>query len=234
LQRIALCYLGAALIVMNFRMKGQAAWAAVILMVYWAVMKLVPVPGFGPGVLTPEGNLAAYIDQLLLPGRFCCYEFGDSEGLLSTLPAVSTTLLGVLCGHWLRTTQSASRKVQGLFVAGVASTFIAYGWHQVFPINKVIWTSSYVLFTAGLSAIMLGFFYWVIDVRGYRKWAFPFVVIGLNPITIYMAQRIINFDDIADFFYHGFGPVCGRSLPHLAHCRCFLTEMVVPILSLSS
>lgn len=204
LQRIALCYVITALIMMNTGIKGQAVWAVAILFLYFAAMKFIPVPGHGAGVLTPEGNLASYIDQLLLPGRFCCFEFGDNEGILSTIPAVSTTLLGVLSGHWLMSESSPALKLKGLFGAGVASIVLALAWNLVFPINKLYWSSSYVLCAGGLSMILLGVFYWIIDIRGHRKWALPFIVIGLNPITIYMAQRIINFSGIAGFFVKGF------------------------------
>lgn len=204
LQRIALCYMFTALIMMNTGIKGQTIWATAILFLYFAAMKFIPVPGHGAGVLTPEGNLASYIDQLMLPGRFCCFEFGDNEGVLSTIPAVSTTLLGVLSGHWLRSRSSPALKIKGLFGAGVASIILALIWNLVFPINKLYWSSSYVLFAGGLSMILLGGFYWIIDIRGHRKWAFPFIVIGLNPITIYMAQRIIKFSAITEFFVEGF------------------------------
>ena len=204
LQRIALCYFLAALIMMNTGIRGQALWAAGILIGYWIVMKVVPVPGYGAGVLTPEGNLAAYIDRLCLPGRFCCYRHGDNEGLLSTIPAVSTVLLGVLSGHWLRSTADSLRKVMWLIAAGIASILAGLLWGIVFPINKLLWSSSYVLFAGGWSLLLLGAFYWLVDYRGYRRWAFPFVVIGLNPITIYVAQGVFDFGIIAHIFIHGF------------------------------
>jgi len=204
LQRISLCYFFTALIVMNTRVRGQAIWAGLILIFYWAAMKLIPVPDFGAGVLTPEGNLAGYIDRLFLPGRFCCYRFGDNEGILSTIPAVSTTLLGVLSGHWLRSSPDMNRKVLGLTAAGAASLAAALLWHLFFPINKLVWSSSYVLFAGGWSVLLLALFYWIIDVRKYRKWAFPFVIIGLNPITIYVTQGVFDFGSIATIFVHGF------------------------------
>ena len=108
LQRIAICYLVAALVMMNTNIRGQAILAGSILVVYWAVMKLVPVPGVGAGVLTPENNLAGYLDRLIIPLRFCCYTFGDNEGLLSTLPAISTCLLGVLAGRFRKLLSGAS------------------------------------------------------------------------------------------------------------------------------
>ena len=149
LQRIAICYLVAGLVVMITGIRGQAIVAGSILIVYWLIMKLVPVPGIGAGVLTPEGNLAGYLDRLIIPLKFCCYTFGDNEGLLSTLPAISTCLLGVLAGHWLRSGKyTPNRKVLGLAAAGVASLFVAWVWSFNFPIIKNIWSSSFVLWAA--------------------------------------------------------------------------------------
>ncbi len=213
LQRISLGYLFAALILMNTRVRGQAVWAAAILLAYWAIMKLVPVPGYGAGVLTPEGNLCAWIDSHFLPGRFCCYTYGDNEGILSTLPAISTTLLGVLAGHWLRGGAAPTTKAARLALAGVASLVLALIWNLVFPINKLIWSSSYVLFAGGWSLLLLSLFYWVIDVKGWKKWAFPFVVIGLNPITIYVAGALFDFGTIVNIFVHGFIDSLGSLKP---------------------
>ncbi|UCF36400.1 MAG: DUF5009 domain-containing protein [Acidobacteriota bacterium] len=204
LQRISLCYFFAAVIFMNFRIKGQAIAAGSILVGYWAILTLVPVPGFGAGILTPEGNLASYIDQLFLPGRFCCFQFGDNEGILSTIPAIATTLLGGLAGHLLRSAMDQRQKLLGLIGAGIGSLVIALLWDLLFPINKLLWTSSYVLFAAGWSFLLLALFYWVIDMRRYQKWAFPFIIIGLNPITIYVAQSVFDFGSIARIFVGGF------------------------------
>lgn len=204
LQRISLCYFFTALIVMNTRIKGQVVFFLSILVSYWAIVTLIPVPGFGAGMLTPEGNLAAYIDQRVLPGKFCCYTFGDNEGILSTLPAISTTLLGVLSGHWIRSSFSQTKKVFGLLVAGIGCLGLGLIWNVVFPINKLIWTSSYVLYAGGWSLLLLCLFYWIIDVKSWKKWTFPFIVIGLNPITIYVAQSLFDFGIIANIFVHGF------------------------------
>lgn len=204
LQRIALCYVFSSLIVMNTNKKWQAIWAAFLLFFYWGVMVLIPVPGVGASVLTPSGNLSAFIDQRLLLGSFCCYEFGDNEGILSTIPAISTALLGVLTGHWLQSSFSKNKKALGLIVAGIVSLILGLLWNLVFPINKLIWTSSYVLYSAGWCFLLLCLFYWLIDVRGWQSWAFPFVLIGLNPITIYMASGLFDFGIIAKIFIHGF------------------------------
>ncbi len=211
LQRIAICYFVAALIVMNTSVRGQAMVAGGILLGYWAVMMLVPVPGFGSGVLTPQGNLASFIDRHLLPHPYCCFAFGDNEGILSTIPAIATTLLGVLAGHWLRSGRSPRRKALGLALAGVASLGVAIVWSFNFPIIKNIWTSSYVLFAGGWSLLLLALFYWIIDVRGYQRWAFFFTIIGVNAITIYLVGHLFDFGLITSIFVHGFigdlGPI---------------------------
>jgi len=204
LQRIAVCYFIAALVVMNSSVRGQAAVAGSLLVVYWLVMKWVPVPGVGADVLTPAGNLSAFIDQHLLPRPFCCYDFGDNEGILSTIPAISTCLMGALTGHWLRSSRPPTRKALGLVLAGVASLVLGLIWGHWFPIIKNIWTSSYVLFAGGWSLLLLALFYWIMDVRGYRRWAFFFTVIGMNPITIYVLGSQFDFGTVANIFVRGF------------------------------
>lgn len=211
LQRIALCYFFAALIVMNTRVRGQAAFWGGILVVYWAVMRLAPVPGFGAGVFTMQGNLASFIDRHLLPLPYCCFGLGDNEGILSTLPAIATTLTGVLAGHWLRSNRSPQQKALGLAMAGAASLLAGFGWSFAFPIIKNIWTSSFVLFAGGWSLLLLALFYWIIDVRGATRWTFFFRVIGVNPITIYLVAHLLPVHSIAHVFVHGImnylGPV---------------------------
>ena len=204
LQRIAICYFVAALVVMNTSVQGQAAVAGGILLAYWAVMMLVPVPGFGAGVLTPQGNLASFIDRHLLPHPYCCFASGDNEGILSTIPAIATTLMGVLAGHWLRSNRSPNRKTSGLALAGIASLVVGFAWSFNFPIIKNIWTSSFVLVAGGWSLLLLALFYWIIDVRGYRRWAFFFTIIGVNAITIYVVWHLFDFGVISAIFVHGF------------------------------
>ena len=224
LQRIAICYLVAALVMMNTNIRGQAILAGSILVVYWAVMKLVPVPGVGAGVLTPENNLAGYLDRLIIPLKFCCYTFGDNEGLLSTLPAISTCLLGVLAGHWLRSGKyTPNRKALGLAAAGVACLFLGWVWSFNFPIIKNIWSSTFVLWAGGWSLLLLALFYWIIDVRGYQRWSFYFKVIGMNSITIYMVNRFFNFGVITKIFLHGLLPVFGHYRPIVWECSVIFT-----------
>ncbi|MHB1419079.1 MAG: acyltransferase family protein [Bacillota bacterium] len=204
LQRVALCYFFASLLVIYTKPRTQALTAAGIILGYWALMRFVPVPGYGPGILTQQGNLARYIDSLLLPGKLY---FGswDPEGLLSTVPAVATCLLGVLTGHWFRAITWRGRALEAkqralyLFLGGLVLAIVGLLINPVFPINKNLWTSSYVLYSGGLSAMLLAAFHWVIDIRGHRGWAFPFVVVGMNSMFIYLVARFIPFDKIIHF-----------------------------------
>jgi predicted acyltransferase len=180
-------------------------WFVGLLVGYWAAMKLIPVPGFGAGDLTMDGSLAGYVDRMLLPGRL--YRgVHDPEGLLSTIPAISTALLGAFAGTLLRRDLpgvTRQRKALILAGAGVAGLLLGYLWGFAFPINKNLWSSSFVLFAGGWSLLLLALFYAVIDVWGYTKWAFFFVVIGMNSILIYMAGRFIDFAYTTDFFFKG-------------------------------
>jgi len=212
LQRIGLCYFFAAMLVIHTKWRTQAIVAAAILLLYWAVMTLVPVPGYGRGVLTAEGCLSSYIDQQLIPGKLY-YIHGDNEGLISTLPAICTALLGVLAGHWLRSNRSGGYKAAGLTIAGLLCLVVGYVWGLFFPIIKIIWTSSYVLYAGGWSLLLLALFYWMIDVKGYKKWSIFFIVIGMNPITIYFLQSFVGFDEIAEFFLVGISQHAGLFKP---------------------
>ncbi len=205
LQRIAVCYGFAALLYLHFNVRGLAAWLVGILLGYWAIMAWIPVPGGVAGDLSIEGNLAGYLDRNYLPGKIkdAYYGFGDNEGLLSTIPAVGTALMGVLAGYWLKSKAAPWTKVSGLMMAGTASLVLGLLWSNAFPIIKILWTSTYVLVAGGCSLIVLAWFYAVIDVIGWRKWAFFWVVIGTNAITIYIAQRFIDFEGMADFFLRG-------------------------------
>jgi predicted acyltransferase len=205
LQRIGLCYLLVSILVLNSRRRTQFAVFASVLLLYWAALALVPVPGFGPGRMTPEGSLHTFIDQRVLPGRFPAefYGPGDSLGVLSTLTAACSVLLGVFAGYWLRSGKGPKRKLLGLLVGGVLCLGLGYLWGQAFPIIKHVWTSSYVLWAGGWCLLLLAAFYWVIDVRGYSRWAFFFIIIGLNAILVYFGQQVVDFDGISRFFLSG-------------------------------
>ena len=212
LQRIAVCYFFAALLLMHTKWQTQAIVAGAILLLYWAALTLVPVPGHGAGVITPEGCLPAYIDQQFLPGRIHedFYGYGDSNGILPTLASISTALLGALTGHWLRSNRTVNQKVIGLALAGLIGLSVGYVWGLVFPIIRLLWTGSMVLFAAGLSLLLLALFYWLIDVRGYKKWAFGFVVIGMNAIAVFTASRLFAAHRIGRIFVGGLSKWCGE------------------------
>ncbi len=227
LQRIAICYLCTALVTLNTGVRGQVLTAAGLLLGYWALLALVPAPGFKAGDFTQAGNLAGYVDRHLLPGRFCCYPEGDNEGILSTFPAVATTLLGVLAGHWLRSPRNEWLKSLGLTLAGVACLGGGLAWSRVFPIIKILWTSSYVLFAAGWSLLLLALFYTVVDVLKFRRWAYFWVVIGANAITIYFGSRVVDFEKIARFFLGGTIEHAGTLGPIIAAVGTVGCEWVV-------
>jgi predicted acyltransferase len=196
LQRIALCYLAAAAAyrVTTGNRRRQAAvigaLAAILALGYWAVMMFVPPPGGMAGDLTPEGNLGAWIDRALLEGHLWKPRW-DPEGLLSTVPAIATTLLGVLAGLCLGTSWSAERKAAVLAACGAVAVVVGLAWGLVFPINKPIWTSSYAIFTAGAASLLLAACYWLIDIRGWRRWTTPFVILGVNAITLFVASGLL-------------------------------------------
>jgi predicted acyltransferase len=208
LGRIGLAWMFAALIFMNTNLKFRIVWLCGILIFYWLLFILFPAHDLGAtDPFSKEGNLAGYIDRLLLPGRFCCYTYGDSEGLLSTLPAISTALLGMLTGQFLRSQYLINkplRKVLYMALAAIGLIILGRIWNIAFPINKYLWSSSFVCFVGGLSLLLFSIFYLVIDVWQYKKWAFFFVVIGMNPITIYLIERIVNFRSATGFFFDGF------------------------------
>jgi predicted acyltransferase len=187
LARIAVCYLCTSVIFLNTDWRKQIYIAAGLLLGYWALMTLVPVPGYGVGDLgSKEWNLAAWVDRTVF-GQHVWRQAKvyDPEGILSTLPAIATTLCGVLTGHLLRSRRTPTEKVAAMFVAGVAGIVAGWAWNYWFPINKALWTSSYVLFTAGMALQLLACCYWLIDLKGYKRWAFPFVVFGTNALAVF-------------------------------------------------
>jgi predicted acyltransferase len=190
LQRIGLCYLFASLIVLRTGVKGQALWAAATLIGYCAIMKLVPVPGGGRGNLEPDLNLAAYVDRRVLG-------YVDPEGILGTIPAIGSVLMGILAGHWLRDKKRGdNEKVAGLCAAGTGLFIAAALWKYSFPLNKALWTSSYVLHTTSLALFTLGTCYWIIDVQKIQRWAKPFAVYGTNAIAAYFGASVMAYSTI--------------------------------------
>jgi predicted acyltransferase len=164
--------------------------SAGLLVGYWGLMSWAPVPGYGSGDLSVEGNFAAYVDRFFLTGHMW-RETWDPEGLVSTIPAISTALLGVLSGRLLRSSREETRIAGWMFVWGWAGILAGLIWDPVFPINKNLWTSSYVLFSAGAALSCLALLYWLIDVQGRRRWALPFVMLGRNPLVIFALSALL-------------------------------------------
>ncbi len=202
LQRIALVYLVCSLLFLKTNTRQQVWIAIVVLLGYWGLMTLVPVPGVGYANLEPTTNLGAWLDRLLMNGHLWrTAKVWDPEGFLSTLPAVSTGLLGILTGTWLHTTHTPDRKVAGLFTVGVLISLVGVVWDGAFPINKSLWTSSYVLLAGGLAMLGLATSYFLIDILGYKRWATLPVAFGVNAITVFflsgLIPRIMNMIHLA-------------------------------------
>jgi predicted acyltransferase len=216
LGRIGLAYLFAGLIVLNTGVRGQLVWIVGLLVGYWAALRFIPVPGFGAHDLSPGHTLTDYIDRLLIPGVL--YQGDrDPEGLLATVPAIGTCLAGAVTGRLLKADSlTGYAKTWIMVAAGAACLGLAYLWNFEFPINKNLWTSSFVLLCAGWSLLFLASFYLVIDVWRHRAWAFFFVVIGVNSIFIYLAERFIDFAHTRDFFFGGVLRHSGAYQPLLA------------------
>lgn len=194
LQRIAVCYLVASLIFLHTDWKKQAYIAGALLLFYWALMTLIPVPGCEVTTFNDKAcNLAAYLDRLVLTENHIwrSAKVYDPEGLLSTIPAIATTIAGILCGHWIRSKREDVEKVAGMFFSGVVLVAVGWAWSFFFPINKALWTGSYVVFTAGMALCFLGFCWWLIDIKGYKTWTKPFVIFGVNALALFVGSGIM-------------------------------------------
>ena len=224
LQRIALCYFFASMIFIFLKPRWRIILTVAIPIVYWLLMALVPVPGYGAGVLTSEGNLAAHVDRVLLGGHLYTATW-DPEGVLSTLPAVATALMGVLAGMYLKSDRKPQAKALHLFSFGVVSLCVGVVWNFWFPINKNLWTSSYVAVTGGLALVLLATFFYVIDLKGRVAWSKPFSILGLNALFVFVLSEIANLALIHTgtkaLLYNGFfvswaGPLHGSFLYAIA------------------
>lgn len=192
LQRIAVCYLVASVVFLFFGRGAQLLIAAVALLAYWTALILIPVPGFGAGDLGKEGNLAAWIDRSVLGAHI--WRVGrvyDPEGILSTIPAIATTLFGVLTGQWLRGASVSAAIAGRLLLSGVAGVVIGLVWGRWFPINKSLWTSSYAVFTAGAALLALAACYWLIEIKRSRWWTGPFRILGVNALAVFFLSTLL-------------------------------------------
>lgn len=222
LQRIAVSYLFCAIFVNHTGKRTQAFAAAGLLALYWLLMKLAPVPGFGAGDLSMRGNLAAFVDNHLFPGHL--YKpMWDPEGALGSIPAVSTGLIGMLTGHWLREKRPQTQTIAGMCVCGcilIAVGLIANIW---FPINKNLWSPSYVLFTGGLSMIGLAICIWVVDFKKVTFWTKPFLVLGVNSITAYVfSEALMGLTNVIPVGHDGGGHV-------ITLRKCFFGVVLAPL-----
>lgn len=211
LQRIAICYLIAGIIFLRTKMREQMITTFVLLVGYWLILKIVPVPGLGPGILSENGNIVQYVDMLLLKGHLLS-DAWDPEGILSTIPAVATVLFGVISGQFLvrNALQKQFKTASLMFFGGIGLVVIGLIMNIWFPINKNLWTSSFAVFTAGLALISFSIFYYLVDVKGYSKWFHPLEIYGLNPLSVYILSEfisktlmIIKFNDVSlwDYIY---------------------------------
>lgn len=202
LQRIAVVYFFAAMIALHFKLRGQAIWTIGLLAFYWLIMKLVPVPVIENGAvvkhigsLTKDINLAAYVDTLILHGhtwQVGTYFDYDPEGILSTIPAIATTLIGIFTGYWLKSGKSHNTIALGMFAAGVLGLLLGALMDYGFPINKPLWSPSYVVFMGGMALMFLAVCYYLIDIKAYTWWTKPFVIFGMNAIALYVLAGIVT------------------------------------------
>jgi predicted acyltransferase len=196
LQRIGVAYIIAALLTLRTRPRTQWVIVSALLLGYWAIMTLVPVPGTGAvgaaALATPDGSLAAWLDRTLLGDHLWrVSKTWDPEGILSTLPAVATVMLGIFAGRWIASPRALVQRIAALFAVGSIGMVVGLIWNWWFPINKNLWTSSYVVFTAGMACVTVATCLWLIDVQRITRWTKPFVVFGMNPIIAFVGSGMM-------------------------------------------
>jgi predicted acyltransferase len=222
LGRIGLAYMFANIIYLYSKQTAQIAWFCGLLIGYWLLLKFNSAPGFPAGDLTMEGNFASYIDRLLIPGKLYL-GIHDPEGLISTVPAIGTGLLGIITGNFLKKNAMApTKKTLWMAVTGVVFIALAHLWGLYFPINKNLWSSSFVLNVGGYSLILMSIFYYIIDVLGYKKWAFFFKVIGMNSILIYMSGKFIDWGYTNAGFFKWLGQWAGDPYNIVVMAICYV------------
>lgn len=222
LGRIGLAYMFANIIYLYTKQRGQIIWFCSLLIGYWLMLLFNSAPGFPKGDLTMEGNFASYLDRLILPGKLYL-GIHDPEGLISTIPAIATGLLGIYAGNLLKNSpMTMQRKTLQLLIIGIVSLVLAQVWNLVFPINKNLWSSSFVLHVGGLSLILLAFFYYIIDVRGFKRWAFFFSIIGMNSILIYMSGQFIRWRYTTEAIFQWLIQLVGDPFNILVFALCYV------------
>lgn len=222
LGRIGLAYMFANIIYLYTKERAQMIWFAALLIGFWLLLKFTAAPGLAPGDLTIEGNFASYVDRLIIPGHLY-RDIHDPEGLMSTIPAISTGLLGILAGNLLKNKPyTGQQKAIRLAIAGIIFLLLAQLWNLDFPINKNLWSSSFVLNVGGYSLLLLSIFYYVIDVLGYVKWSFFFRVIGMNSILIYMSGHFIQWEYTTNAFFQWLGQLIGDPFNAVVLAICYV------------
>lgn len=223
LGRIGLAYMFANIIYLYTKQRGQIIWFVALLLGYWALLAFNAAPGYPMGDLTMEGNFVSYLDTLIMPGKLYL-GIHDPEGLVSTIPAISTALLGIYAGNLLKNTTVEQKKKTTLQLVGIGVVLliVAQIWNLIFPINKNLWTSSFTLQCGGLSMLLLALFYYIIDVLGYTKWAFFFKVIGMNSILIYMSGSFINWSYTTSAIFGWLGQIVGEPYNAVVFVLCLL------------
>ncbi len=222
LGRIGLAYMFANIIYLYTKQRGQIIWFCSLLLGYWLLLLFNSAPGFPMGDLTMEGNFVSYLDRLIMPGSLYL-KIHDPEGLISTIPAIGTALLGIYAGNLLKNSpMTMKRKALQLLIMGVVSMLLAQVWNLIFPINKNLWSSSFVLHVGGLSLILLSAFYYIIDIQGYKRWAFFFSVIGMNSILIYMSGQFINWQYTTNAIFGWLGQLVGDPFNNVVLVICYL------------
>lgn len=203
LGRIGIAGFITTVLFLNFDSKKRLIIGGAILLVYYAAIFLIPVPGFGAGDLSFEGNLAGWFDRTFLPGRLLQGQF-DELGILTTFPAICLVIMGVFAGEILKNVNLPEKqKLKQLLLTGLICIAIALVWGLHFPIFKRLWTSSFILLTGGMSLLFLGMFYWIIDILKFQKWSFYLVVVGMNSLTIYLIYRFVNFRYTSRLLFEG-------------------------------
>ncbi|HZQ55610.1 MAG TPA: DUF5009 domain-containing protein [Bryobacteraceae bacterium] len=236
LQRIAICYLVASAIYLTTRWRGQMVWLGTLFAVYWMAMTLIPVPGYGPGNLSVEGNLAHYVDRVVL-GRhnYASTRTWDPEGIISTLPAIGTTLLGIMAGHLLRLKKELTERLVWMFIVGNALVAAGVMCNTWLPINKKLWTDSFALFMAGLDFVVFAIFIWFVDALKFRRGIQPLVIFGMNAITVYMVSELlasaldivrVGDTSLHDWIYQTiFAPIASPMNASLLYAICYVLVM---------
>jgi predicted acyltransferase len=192
LQRIAICYLAASVIYLYSGVRAQIVWIVSLFSAYWLLMAFIDVPGYGPGILSVEGNFAHYIDRIVLGAHnYAATKTWDPEGIVSTLPAIASTLLGVMAGHILRLPLPIAARRHRLLIAGAFLIALGLIWNIKLPINKKLWTDSFATFMAGLDFAVLAAFIWLVDEQPARKLVTPFLITGMNAIAVYLASEFL-------------------------------------------